>query len=332
MNKLPRLNTILLLVLLVSGLAACDDSGGTEAGNLPTRFVAPESSDSAAPTETLPPANPESPPTLPPTWTITPSPTPTGTLTVTPSLTITDTPTRTPTATASATPEMNALMQLALLAAQATILPQGFLPTVPPIAPPTTAPYILTPTPAPFVVTATTAPGLATPLPATQCPYLPPGGFGMLIISEPNLVNQIGCPIGAPPTTASFPGASQMFQGGSMIWVDEATNMIYAFYSTGTFHRFDDTFDPAIDPESGGETPPTGLLEPVRGFGKVWRTFELARTSLGWALADESSISVVAQDFTQGRMLYIEARSEILVLTYQGNPTVGLWRSVAGSF
>ena len=326
------LSKILFLVVLVSGLAACDNGGGDEAGDLPTRFVAPQSSGTVAPTETPAPADPDSPPTLPPTWTVTATPSLTATLTVTPSLTNTETPTPTLTATPSETPEMNALMQLALLAAQATVLPQDFLPTAPPPAPPTTTPYIFTLTPAPFVVTATTAPGLATPLPATQCQYLPPGGFGMIIIAEPDLVNQIGCPIGTPPTTASFPGASQLFQGGSMIWVDEQTNVIYAFYSNGTFHRFDDTFDPAIDPESGGETPPEGLLEPVRGFGKVWRGFELTRTSLGWALADESGITVVAQDFTQGRMLYIEARSEILILTYQGNPMIGLWRSVAGSF
>jgi hypothetical protein len=332
MDKLQKLSKIILLVVLVSGLAACGNSGGDESGDLPTRFVAPQSSDTVAPTETPVPADPGSPPTLPATWTATASPTLIPTLTITPSLTITDTPTRTPTATPSETPEMSSLMQLALLAQQATVLPQDFLPTAPPIAPPTTAPYIVTLTPAPFVVTATTAPGLATPLPATQCQYLPPGGFGMLIINEPTLVNQIGCPVGTPPTTASFAGASQMFQGGSMIWVGEQPGAIYAFYSNGTFHRFDDTFDPAIDPESGGETPPTGFLEPVRGFGKVWRTFELTRTTLGWALAGEASITVVAQDFTQGRMLYIAARGEILILTYQGNPTLGLWRSVAGTF
>jgi hypothetical protein len=332
MDTLRTLTKMLLLVVLVSGLAACGTSDNNEDGDLPTRFVAPQSTDMFTPTDTSVPANPESPPTLPPTWTVTTSPTLTATLTVTPSLTITDTPTRTLTATPSETPEMNALMQLALLAQQATVLPQDFLPTAPPVAPPTTAPYIFTLTPAPVVPTVTTAPGLASPLPATQCQYLPPGGFGMLIVNEPDLVNQIGCPIGAPPTTASFPGASQMFQGGSMVWVDEPTEVIYAFYSNGTFHRFDDTWDPAVDPESGGETPPEGLLEPVRGFGKVWRTFELTRTSLGWALADEAGVTAVAQDFTQGRMLYIEARGEILILTYQGNPTVGLWRSVAGSF
>lgn len=333
MDKIRIPLKLVLLVVLVSGLAACDSSGTDAPVDLPTRFEPPQSSATTMPTHTPAPTEINAPPTLPPTWTLTATPTETATLTVTPSLTITDTPTRTATATPSVTPEMNALMILALTAAHATVLPPDFYPTSPPVVLPTSTPYIITATPPPFViVTATTDPGLATPLPATQCQYLPPGGFGMIIIAEPDLVNQIGCPVGAPPTTASFPGASQLFQSGSMIWVDEQGGQIYAFYSNGTFHRVDDTFDPAIDPESGGETPPEGLQEPVRGFGKVWRTFEVTRTSLGWALADEAGVTVVAQEFDRGRMLYIEARSEILILTYQGNPTVGLWRSVAGSF
>jgi hypothetical protein len=216
------------------------------------------------------------------------------------------------------------LLALAQLAAQATIAPIQIIPTAPPVYAPTTGPLAFTPT---------TAPGLATPLPATQCQFLPPGGFGSVIINQPDLVNVIGCPVGAPPVTASYSGAVQMFQGGIMVWIGETPAAVYAFYSDGTFHRFDDLFDPAIDPESGGETPPVGLLEPVRGFGKVWRSFETVRTNLGWALSVEMASEIVGQDFMYGRMLSVSIRAEILILLYQqGNPTVGTWRTVPGGF
>jgi len=325
MTKLSVLLQSLLFILVFSLLTAC---GQSDEVTLPTRFVAPSSGAIAAPSATLRPTDIESPtePSPIPTELSAIIPTATrivtATITVTPSLTITDTPTRTPSITPSPTQEVNPLLVLALTAAQTTLQPSPIT-TVLPLFPPTLAPYAVTPT---------LAPGLATPLPATQCLYLPPGGFGQLIIAEPNLVNQIGCPVGSPPVVAALSGASQQFQGGSMAWIGDTAPVIYVFYNNGTFQRFDDTFNSAVDSESGGETPPAGLFEPVRGFGKVWRNSELVRASLGWALAAETTANVVALDFTLGRMLYLSSRGEILVLTYQGNPAMGTWRAVFGSF
>jgi len=51
-----------------------------------------------------------------------------------------------------------------------------------------------------------------------------------------------------------------------------------------------DGVDAASDPSL---TPPEGLSQPVRGFGKVWRTklSDQQRTTLGWATGDELPFS-----------------------------------------
>lgn len=309
MKKLHLLNRMLCGLLLGVVLVAC--AGEKPEGDLPTRVVLPLSTE----TETAQAvATPVTAPTLPSTLTDTPTVTLTETQTVTPSQTITDTPTRTPTATETETPEGYSLIQLALLAAQATI-----------VLPPTAVPPV-------YFASPVFAPELATPLPATQCQYLPPGGFGQLILNEPDLVTQIGCPVGAPPVTASVAGAVQVFENGFMLWLDEVFPVIYVFYSNGAFRRYDDTFNPDFDPESTGATPPDGLLEPVRGFGKVWRSDSMVSSMLGWSLAVETGSDVVTQDFTQGRMISITLRGETLILTFQGDFSVGLWRGVPGTF
>jgi hypothetical protein len=91
------------------------------------------------------------------------------------------------------------------------------------------------------------------------------------------------CPTGEPLTGAA---AEQPFERGFMIWF-EATNAIYVFDWDGNWQRFADTFvegqlenDPSI-------IPPSGMFQPVRGFGKVWREHTQVRDQLGWALGRE---------------------------------------------
>lgn len=291
-------------------LAACGGASTDE--TLPTRFVLPDET-SMEPTSVAQPGAA----TLPASWTPTLTATLTETPSVTPSATITDTPTRTPTQTASPTQPPSAVNLLAQLALEATVLPTQFQAPPPPIG--------STVVPPPGSV-------LATPLPATQCQFLPSGGFGLLIINEPALPTQIGCPVGAPPVTASLASAAQTFERGAMVWVSGSPGVIYVLFNNGTFLRFDDTFVAGVDPESGGQTPPSGLLEPVRGFGKVWRTSDAVRSGLGWATSPETATNAIVQDFERGRMLHLPSRADILILTYQTGPTAGLWRAVPGQF
>ncbi len=302
MGSMAKTSLMLLIVLI---LTACSGAA-TESANLPTVAQLPTLTPTSTSRPTLPPTF-----TLTPTDTDTPTPTLTATVSVTPSATITDTPTATPTETATFTPapaDNDAISMLVELAAQATILPPDFLAGVTPGALPAITPAAVT------------------------CQYAPPGGFNTVYASDAALAQQLGCPLGQPPLAASVSSAYQGFERGSMLWLQGAPNVIYALSNSGRFRRFDDTFNPNADPFNGGETPPQGLLEPVRGFGKVWRQYPDVRSDLGWALADEAGASATIQHFERGQMVSLPQRGEIIVLIEDPGGLTGAWRSFAGSY
>lgn len=104
----------------------------------------------------------------------------------------------------------------------------------------------------------------------------------------------------ACPDAAEYGWAAQQpFEHGFMIWL-QPSQTIYVFFTSygGTSYRsYEDTFtdgDPESDPNL---TPPSGLLQPIRGFGKVWRQNEELRTNLGWATAGESGFETWRQTY-----------------------------------
>ena len=83
---------------------------------------------------------------------------------------------------------------------------------------------------------------------------------------------------------------------------------------------------------SGGQTPPPGLVEPIRGFGKVWRNDPALASRLGWALAGEQGVTLTLQSFERGVAVYVPTLNLIYVLADDGpGAPAGSWRSVAGS-
>lgn len=280
---------VLLCGLILIALAACDNTNTED--TLPTRVSLSEltATDSDA-TPTMEVLAVTDAATLPPTWTVTPSPQQSSTPSVTPSSTITNTPSRTPTATMTPTLGTFAINLLAQVALSATVLPPdfgaGITPDVGPLLPPTAPPLAVTPTTS----------GPIQQLTPVTCPNPVPGEFAAVV--APDLTNLIGCPIGVPN---SYNAATQSFERGIMIWLNPGT--VYVLYNTGSYAQYSDSFDSNIDPESEGLAPPAGLLEPVRGFGKVWRSNESVRSGLGWATSPESGISINVLDLTQGRML-----------------------------
>lgn len=295
----------LLLSLLL--LAACAPSAPEDAAALPTLAQLPTLTSTVTP----PPATA----TFTPSATLTPTDTLTPTLTVTPSQTITDTPTSTPTNTPTITPtplptaDNEAVLSLVDLAKQATVLPQQA------VAPPVTG-----------------ANPIVTVPPATGCTFLPPGGFGLIFTTDATLMQQLGCPLGSPPVTASLASAVQGYERGTMIWVAGTPGTIYALFNTTTYQQFSDTYTEGVDPASGGESPPAGLLEPVRGFGKVWRTNPNVRNGLGWATNAEVGGQSTVQQFERGWMIALPQRGEILILMSDPSGTSGTWRVVPGGF
>lgn len=104
-----------------------------------------------------------------------------------------------------------------------------------------------------------------------------------------------------------------------MIWSDHlgwyAQPVIYVLYDDATYQRLEDGFDSAVDPVSGGETPPSGLVEPILGFGKVWRDQPGVRQALGWATAGEMPGSGRFQLFFGGDMVWISQTDQTYVFS-----------------
>lgn len=267
------------------------------------------------------PATSTATPSLTSVFTVTASPTGTATATfsLTSSATITDTPTLTPshTPTITNTPEppadIEGISALVELARQATVLPPALQPVI-----------LLTNPPLPGA----TLPPVSVPV---TCTTIPGGGFANVFAADSTLSTQLGCATLGPLVGSA--SASQPYERGEMIWVGGAPSYIYVFLSSGRYQRYDDTFNAAVDPVSGGEVPPAGLIEPVRGFGKVWRSFADVRGNIGWALGVENAGQATYQPFERGLLLYPSQRGVIFVLAADApGATAGSWRSVNGSF
>ncbi len=360
MGDMKKLTFLLLFVGL---LAACT-TAPTPVLVVPTLAVLPTLAPSATSEPLLAPsASPTSAPTLteslvptdtaspPPTLTVTFTPSPTGTNTptdtptptVTPSLTITNTITPTPSPTFTASPELDSLGLLALLSERATVLPPEQLynpPTLTAVAHAaetllaeryaSSQTPVFNPPAAGIGTPVFGTPQLATlpPAPAATCPLPPPGGLGAAFAADSTLTQLIGCPQGSAYSTTT---AVQAFEHGTMIYV-QSPSAIYVLTLDGRFRRFDDTWVSGVDPETGGETPPLGLIEPKRGFGKVWRINLDVRGSLGWGVTDEQGASGTYQAFDRGRALFLPQRGDTILLIDDPGGASGTWRSLPTSF
>jgi WD40 repeat protein len=111
-------------------------------------------------------------------------------------------------------------------------------------------------------------------------------------------------PISPTPLPPLFPTnvysevqiVEQVFEHGRMFWIRH-TLQIWVMTenpvgsSGGDWFCYNDTFqegDPEIDPSL---VPPTDLLQPRRGFGKLWRAQIAVRDALGWATTPEFDLT-----------------------------------------
>jgi hypothetical protein len=91
------------------------------------------------------------------------------------------------------------------------------------------------------------------------------------------------CPAESIETAA----AEQRFSHGFMIWLEEVDGgTILVFYDDGRANQFADTWQPDQPESDPNITPPDGMYQPLRGFGKIWRENNLQDT-LGWAIEEE---------------------------------------------
>lgn len=106
------------------------------------------------------------------------------------------------------------------------------------------------------------------------------------------------CPLG-PARTARI--VLQPFERGWMVWIGyDSGGTVTVLYDGGRIATYPDTWteaQPANDPTL---TPPAYLLQPVRGFGLVWRTQPGVRDGLGWATLAEGPYETQIQNRSTG--------------------------------
>ncbi len=111
-------------------------------------------------------------------------------------------------------------------------------------------------------------------------------------------------------------GALQTFQNGLMLWREDK-QQIYVLFTDGTYASYPDTWV-ASQPAGGFFKPPSGLYEPQRGFGKVWRE-QLGgeKAKIGWATTrQEAPIKLQIQVFDHGFAFIIDDGKDFKILFF----------------
>ncbi len=182
------------------------------------------------------------------------------------------------------------------------------------------------------VLSALTSASAGTPQAVPFCDSVPGDFIGAIYVADPDLAMELGCPVqfNGFPSVGPFDVQTSFepFENGWMLWVsmyappgEELRQTIFVLLPDGSYQAFDDHFDPSVDPFSGGETPPTGLFEPILGFGKLWRENAEVRELLGWATAPEAGAPGQVQPFEHGVMIHSQAAGGAYILFYRS----GTW-------
>jgi hypothetical protein len=114
------------------------------------------------------------------------------------------------------------------------------------------------------------------------------------------LRERLGCPLSGGTPVALM--AVQPFERGVMVWRGDV-RQIYALANSGQFWQVADSWNEGMPADDPAFSAPPGVIQPVRGFGLVWRNNAAIREALGWGTQPESSASGFWQDFERGALL-----------------------------
>jgi len=180
---------------------------------------------------------------------------------------------------------------------------------------PTLAPYVINPGgggPALAGSSGSSASGL---IPSANGPCGGAAIAGTFGRAYDSVQQRLGCPLNGG--AAIYGMAAQTFERGVMFWRGD-TKQIYALANNGQFWQTPDTWaegQPADDPAFA---PPAGVLQPVRGFGLVWRSNPAIRDALGWATQPEALFDGYWQDFERGALFLGSGRVIYALFTSEG--------------
>jgi len=142
-----------------------------------------------------------------------------------------------------------------------------------------------------------------------SCGLLPDALFATAYAAK-EVAARLDCPVGeATVTIAAF----QPFEQGLMFWRGDL-EVIYVLYAYGRWTRYDGTWDKSQPDDDPSLTPPIGLQQPRRGFGKVWRE-QLGgpEAEVGWARELEREYKMWVQSFGGGEM-FVGAEGDVFIL------------------
>jgi serine/threonine-protein kinase len=295
--RLPRPHPIRALRWGLAGLLAAGLLGGgvwLAAGRpgaapapSPTRGTAVASLTPQSVVDRPAPATP-SPSAQPPLGTPTPGPSPTAVP---------------PSATPSAQPPTGTLAPSPSPAATPTPVPSA----QPPIgtASPTRPPKPPTPTPLPPT--------------STPCPQPVAAAFTAWPASHPDLAAQVGCPRGQALQIAA---GWEPFERGWMLWRGDL-HQIYVLRQAGAWAVYDDLWRDGDMQWDASIVPPGGFMQPVRGFGLVWRQQAGVRDDLGWATASEATFDATFQPFERALLIADGTQARLWALLSDGTWLAG---------
>lgn len=109
--------------------------------------------------------------------------------------------------------------------------------------------------------------------------------------------------MGCPRADAVFGDwAWQPFERGDMLW-HGSSGVIYVFEEEGGWRGYTDDWHEGMPDLSCEADPPAGLLQPVRGFGRIWCLVGEAREAVGWAAEPETAVDGISQEFDGGVLM-----------------------------
>jgi serine/threonine protein kinase len=232
-----------------------------------------------------------------------PTPSPTRAVAVIPA-------TATPSSTLSPTPAPLSATPRAQPPARDAQPPTGtFTPSPSPPTTPTASPTRLPKPPTP------------TPLPPTPtpCPQPADPAFAAWPASYPDVAAQVGCPRGQ---SLQIPAAWEPFERGEMLWRGDL-HQIYVLRQSGTWAVYDDLWRDGDMQWDATIVPPDGFMQPVRGFGLVWRQQAGVRDDLGWATASEATFDAAFQPFQRALLVADRAQARLWALLSDGTWLAG---------
>ncbi len=133
--------------------------------------------------------------------------------------------------------------------------------------------------------------------------------------SNAALQERLGCPVSGG--TVIYGMATQPFERGTMFWRSD-TRQIYALANNGQLWQMADSWNESMPADDPAYAPPAGLIQPVRGFGLVWRSNPSIREALGWGTQPEAPYDGFWQDFERGAMLVSNTNLIYALFTAEG--------------